>query len=249
MTSVTAAGKSVLIFVFALLLASCAGSPGPSPTEKASTPEESKAAAQPAETASGEDVDASEDAPADASKPDEAEGEEADSKSQDPKPMKRRPARIVLDTVYDDQRVGEDQTQLIEAELGLVKDEDLNEYVRSVAIRLLRYAPSRPLDYEFKIVDQSVPNAFALPGGKIFVSRGLLALATSEDELAGVIGHEITHSAERHASAQMEYNRRMNPLTIGLMRAAKIAAYGRDQERDADRGGQILAGGGPESGY
>ena len=148
---------------------------------------------------------------------------------------------MVLDTVYDDRRVGESQTQLIEGELGLVKDEELNRYVRSVAIRLLRYAPDRPFDYEFKIVDQSVPNAFALPGGKIFVSRGLLALATNEDELAGVLGHEITHSAERHASAQMEYSRRMNPFTIGLLRAARIAAYSRDHERDADRGGQILA--------
>ena len=169
---------------------------------------------------------------------------EEDSETRQPpekKKKKRRSQRIVLDTVYDDQRVGAEQTQLIEAELGLVKDEALNRYVRSVAIRLLRHAPDRPFDYEFKIVDQTVPNAFALPGGKIFVSRGLLALATSEDELAGVLGHEITHAAERHASAQMEYSRRMNPFTIGFLRATRIAAYSREHERDADRGGQILA--------
>ena len=125
--------------------------------------------------------------------------------------------------------------------MGLVENERLAEYVRSVGIRLLRHAPHRPFDYEFKVVDQRVPNAFALPGGKIYVSRGLLALVQSEDELAGVIGHEITHAAERHSAARMDYASRINPLSIGLIRAATIAAYGRDQERDADRGGQILA--------
>ncbi len=148
---------------------------------------------------------------------------------------------VDLETVYDDAEVGREQTPVIEAELGLVEDEALNAYVRSVALRLLRYAPRRPFDWEFKIVDQSVPNAFALPGGKIYVSRGLLALATSEDELANVIGHEITHAAERHAAARQEYTRRINPFLIGFPRMARIAAYGRDQERDADRGGQILA--------
>ena len=109
------------------------------------------------------------------------------------------------------------------------------------AVRLLRHAPQRPFEYEFKILDQTVPNAFALPGGKIYVSRGLLSLASSEDELAGVLGHEITHAVERHAAGRIEHASRLNPFIIGLMRAAEIAEYSRDQERDADRGGQILA--------
>jgi len=168
--------------------------------------------------------------------PSEEEKEKEEKEEEDEKQR-----RVVLDTEYDDARVGEDQRPLIEAELGIVKDEALNRYVRSVALRLLRHAPPRPFDYQFQIVDQDVPNAFALPGGQIYVSRGLLSLATSEDELAGVLGHEITHAAERHASARIEYTRRMNPFAIGFLRAAKIAAYGRDQERDADRGGQLLA--------
>lgn len=168
-------------------------------------------------------------------------GSDAESKSGKEGDEEDAPERIVLDTVYDDADVGEDQTTRVERELGLVQDEALTRYVRSVALRLLRHAPSRPFDYTFEIVDQPVPNAFALPGGKIYVSRGLLALATSEDELAAVIGHEITHAAERHAAARLEYSRRLNPFAIGLMRAAQIAAYGRDQELDADRGGQILS--------
>jgi predicted Zn-dependent protease len=169
-----------------------------------------------------------------------AESEGASEETKDERDDER-PRRIVLRTVYDDREVGDEQSRLIEAELGLVQDEALESYVRSIALRLLRHAPPRPFEYEFKIIDQTVPNAFALPGGKIYVSRGLLALATSEDELAGVLGHEITHAVERHAAGRIEHASRLNPFIIGLMRAAEIAEYSRDQERDADRGGQILA--------
>lgn len=173
---------------------------------------------------------------ANAEKGSEDEKKEEEKKEEE---EKTRP-RIILDTEYDDRRVGDEQTEAVRAEMGIVEDPELNRYVQSVAKRLLRYAPPRPFEYEFGIVDQVVPNAFALPGGKIYVSRGLLALVGSEDELAGVLGHEITHAAERHAAARLEISRRINPLVIGWMRMAQIAAYGRDQERDADRGGQIL---------
>lgn len=169
------------------------------------------------------------------------ESTEGEKKTDEKKaPERRDPSQIILDTEYDDRRVGDEETEAVRAEMGSVEDPALNRYVQSVARRLLRYAPPRPFEYEFGIVDQVVPNAFALPGGKIFVSRGLLALVDTEDELAGVLGHEITHAAERHAAARQEISRRINPLVIGWMRMAQVAAYGRDQERDADRGGQIL---------
>ena len=93
---------------------------------------------------------------------DEGTSPESSEESSDEK-KGPKPGRIVLKTVYDDKRVGEEQRGAIEAEMGLVENERLVEYVRSVGIRLLRYAPHRPFDYEFKIVDQRVPNAFALP--------------------------------------------------------------------------------------
>lgn len=224
-----------LLLVIALLAPACAGSgartaPRAAPAA-AEEPATSGDAERPAEAPSGEEGEER--------APDPAPGaEETEAPDEEEAPPQRR---VVLDTEYDDERVGNQETPAIEAEMGIVEDERLNAYVRSVALRLLRHAPSRPFDYEFKIVDQSVPNAFALPGGKIYVSRGLLALVTSEDELAGVLGHEITHAAERHASARLEYAKRQNPFTMIFLRAARIAAYGRDQERDADRGGQILA--------
>jgi predicted Zn-dependent protease len=149
--------------------------------------------------------------------------------------------KVVLSTEYDDRRAGSDAAKEVEAEIGLFHDPALTAYVQGIGRRLLRYADQRTFDYRFAIVDQFEPNAFALPGGYIFVSRGLLALANSEDELANVIGHEITHAAARHAAAQQEYVRRQNPLALPWVLMANIAAYSRAQEADADRGGQMLA--------
>jgi len=137
--------------------------------------------------------------------------------------------------------VGDESARAIAAEMGIVDDPELTAYIAAIGKRMVPYAPQRTFDYTFSIVDQGAPNAFALPGGHIYVSRGLLTLANSEDELACVIGHEITHSAERHAAGQQAAIQRMNPLSIGYMKYAQIAAYGRNQERDADRGGQTMA--------
>lgn len=215
------------------------------PTETSTADPQPETAATPPESSDKESADDS--APVETPEttaegsPEEAKTEDEGSDEDTEEKDKSRPGRIVLKTVYDDKRVGDDQSQAIEAELGLVEDEALLQYVRSIGIRLLRHAPSRPFDYEFHVVDQSVPNAFALPGGKIYVSRGLLALVESEDELAGVLGHEITHAAERHSAARIDYSRRLNPFSIGYLRAGAIAAYSREQESDADRGGQLMA--------
>jgi predicted Zn-dependent protease len=148
---------------------------------------------------------------------------------------------ILLSTAYDDERVGDDVAKEIEAEMGLYESPELTAYVGEIGRRLVGYAPMRPFQYKFLILDQMEPNAFSLPGGHIYVSRGLIALANSEDELAGVLGHEIIHAAERHVAAQQEMSRRGNPFVIPYLRMAKLAAYSRDAERSADRGGQELA--------
>jgi predicted Zn-dependent protease len=161
--------------------------------------------------------------------------------SSSPKSGAKKPKRTVLLTTYDDARVGEEASQEVEAEIGILDDEELNAYVNEIGRKLLRGIPNRSFVYHFAVVDQFEPNAFALPGGYIYISRGLLALANSEDELANVIGHEITHAARRHAASQQALARRMNPLSMPWTRAANIASYGRDMERQADRGGQMLA--------
>lgn len=156
-------------------------------------------------------------------------------------PSKPPRKQTILDTEFDDAKLGAEESQNMAAAMGLVDDPTLNAYINAIGKRMLPFAPKRAFNYTFQIVDQSAPNAFALPGGHIYVSRGLLTLVNTEDELACVIGHEITHAAERHAAARQEFGRRMNPFSMGYMRAGQLAAYGRNQERDADRGGQLLA--------
>jgi predicted Zn-dependent protease len=147
-------------------------------------------------------------------------------------------------------------------EMGRVENAELARWVQAVGERVAGPG-GRGAGFRFQVVDQGEPNAFALPDGNVFVSRGLLELAQSEDELAGVLGHEIAHVTRRHAAARQEVARTaVNPMMLpGILlgtvlgsgvgkattepfrafSAPYVAAYSRDQERDADRIGQKLA--------
>jgi len=147
-----------------------------------------------------------------------------------------QPGKVtVLMTDTDEARAGREGASAVAAQMGLLGDAALDAYVAGIGQKLLRGLPYRAFDYQFRVVDQVEPNAFALPGGYIFVSRGLLLLANDEDELACVLGHEITHVARHHAAAQQGQGPVISPWG-----AALNSAYDRDMERTADQGGQIL---------
>jgi len=101
-------------------------------------------------------------------------------------------------------------------------DPELSAYVRGVGDRLVAASQrlavtERQLPYEFVVLNSSVPNAWALPGGKLAINRGLLTELNSEAELAAVLGHEIVHAAARHSAQQME---RGTWLQIGVLGTA-----------------------------
>ena len=98
-------------------------------------------------------------------------------------------------------------------------DPALTAYVQTVGRRLAD-ASGVALPYEFTILNNSVPNAWALPGGKIAVNRGLLTSLDNEAELAAVLGHEITHAAARHTAQQMS----RGMLLEGLVAATSVVA-------------------------
>lgn len=104
-----------------------------------------------------------------------------------------------------------------------LRDPALTSYVRSVGNRLAAVS-DRALPYEFVIINSSVPNAWALPGGKIAINRGLLVELDSEAELAAVLGHEIVHTAARHGAQSMQ----RGMLLQGAVMAASVAARNRD---------------------
>jgi predicted Zn-dependent protease len=114
-----------------------------------------------------------------------------------------------------------------------VMDPALTAYVQRVGNRLAAVS-DRKLPYEFVVLNNTIPNAWALPGGKIAVNRGLLLQLKSEAELAAVLGHEIVHAAARHSAQQMS----RGMLAQGGLLAAQVAAS------DSDYGGLYVAGAG-----
>ena len=106
-------------------------------------------------------------------------------------------------------------------------DAELTAYVQSVGGKLAAVAAEdAPLPYEFTVLNNSVPNAWALPGGKIAINRGLLTEMNSEAELAAVLGHEIVHAAARHTAKQMSKGMLMQGLVVGTAIATNDSSYG-----------------------
>jgi len=131
-------------------------------------------------------------------------------------------------------------------------DPDINAYVNQVGQRLAAASDQPNLPYEFVVLNNSVPNAWALPGGKIAINRGLLVLLKDESQLAAVLGHEIVHAAARHGASQASQGMLLQLGTqivgaatnsqgytqlAGLGASAFQARYGRSQELEADHYG------------
>lgn len=168
----------------------------------------------------------------------------------------------MLVSAAGERELGQREAERVAATVGLVESPALTAYVESIGRRLGQQSPRHDVEYRVAIIDTPEPNAFALPGGYVYVSRGLLALVDSEDELAGVIGHEIGHVAARHAVQRLSRAAPLGVITglgaaltgivsplIGnvvgsagaLAQEIVLAPYDREQERQADRLGQELA--------
>jgi predicted Zn-dependent protease len=146
--------------------------------------------------------------------------------------------------------MGRQAAQDAERAIGLVEDQALQDYVHRIGTAMAAQSERPGLPWTFRVVDDPTPNAFALPGGFIFVTRGLLSLMSSEAELASVLGHEIGHVTARH-SVTLISRAQVAQLGLGIgsilvpqiAQAAQLAgaglqllflSYGRDAERQAD---------------
>ena len=98
--------------------------------------------------------------------------------------------------------IGQEQDLLVKKEMGLYNDPALQQYVSDIGMRLAKLSERPSLPWHFAVVDQPAVNAFALPGGYIYITRGILPFLDNEAELAGVLGHEIGHVTARHAAQQ-----------------------------------------------
>lgn len=147
-------------------------------------------------------------------------------------------------------QIGRDADRDISASLGVYNDESLQQYVTGLGEQMAEDSERPDLPWTFRLIDDPVINAFALPGGFVYVTRGILAHFSSEAELAGVIGHEIGHVTARHGIQQVS-RQQITQLGLGvgtvlfpeLEGVGQLAgaglgllflSYGRDAEREAD---------------
>lgn len=147
-------------------------------------------------------------------------------------------------------QIGRDVAAQAEQQFGLVEDEALQAYVHRLGSQLAQASERPELPWTFRVADDPTPNAFAAPGGYIFITRGLLALLRTEAELVSILGHEIGHVTARHSVAMMSRAQLAQlGLGIGSMVSPTVAqfgdlaagglqllflSYGRDAERQAD---------------
>src|SRR3982074_3760334 len=101
-------------------------------------------------------------------------------------------------------QMGQEYAQQINAQLPIVQDPEVNRYVNVLGDSIARLTSRKDLNWQFFIVDSKEVNAFAVPGGFVYVNRGLIERADKMDEVAGVLGHEIGHVLRRHTIKQMQ---------------------------------------------
>jgi predicted Zn-dependent protease len=156
---------------------------------------------------------------------------------------------LMLLSEADEIKLGQETDLQVVSEYGLYEDPRLTTDLNGICQRLGKISHRPNLTYYFKIVDASVVNAFAAPGGYIYFTRGILATLNNEAELAGVMGHEIGHITARHSAKQYsnaqvaQIGLGVGSLIIGSSALSGLAQMGvgmlflrfsRDNEREAD---------------
>jgi predicted Zn-dependent protease len=133
------------------------------------------------------------------------------------------------------------------------EDPKESEYVTEVAAELVPHVNRRAMRYQFHVIQSPQVNAFALPGGQVYVLSGLMAFLESESELAAVVGHEMSHVDLRHCIERYQYELALKKVGAGdaaglvnLAHGLMAMGYSQDQELEADAGGERLA---IEAGY
>lgn len=168
---------------------------------------------------------------------------------------------LVLMSEAEEAAIGRNNHVEILRQYGEYKDENLSRYVRNVGEKVAKSSQKPNLTYHFTVLDSPQVNAFALPGGYIYVTRGILAYLNSEAELAAVLGHEIGHVTARHAMRRHGATTLTNitgailanrsgiqgaDIIANMVGTAIVRGYGREHELEADRlGAQYIA----QSGY
>jgi predicted Zn-dependent protease len=150
-------------------------------------------------------------------------------------------------------QLGQQYAAEVEQQLPIVNDQAVNYYINQLGNSIATRVDPRGISYRFRVVNANEVNAFSLPGGFVYVNRGLIERTSNMSELAGVLGHEIGHVVERHSVEQMTRAQDANAIAsvlygvllgrnpsaveqVGIQAggSALFAHYSRDAEREAD---------------
>src|SRR5437867_2499876 len=159
--------------------------------------------------------------------------------------------QIVLVSESQEIAIGQQSDPQVREEYGVIENVALQAYVQSLGRKLVAVSHRPNLEWHFTVVDSPVVNAFAIPGGYVYLTRGILAYLGNEAELAGVMGHEIGHVTARHSVRQMTREQLAQiGLGVGSVLSPTFGQFGnlaessagllflrfsRDDEREADR--------------
>ncbi|WP_372682132.1 M48 family metalloprotease [Desulfosarcina sp.] len=146
-------------------------------------------------------------------------------------------------TIQEEREMSSEFMKVVRAEFPLIEDPVITDYVNRVGKRILAAIPPQPFDYQFHVLREDVYNAFATPAGHIFFNSGLFAALESEEELAGIIGHEIAHVVCRHISDRIESSKKIGMATLaGMVAGVLLGAGGAGAAASALTVGSVAAG-------
>lgn len=134
-----------------------------------------------------------------------------------------------LSLVSESQEIamGREYDPQVVAEMGLYPDPELQEYVSELGMEMARASERPDLPWTFRVLDDPLVNAFAVPGGFVYITRGILAHMDSEAELAGILGHEIGHVTARHSVNQMSRQQLAQlGLGVGMILRPELQQFG-----------------------
>ncbi len=146
-------------------------------------------------------------------------------------------------TIQEERELAKEFMAVVKAKYTMIEDPVIVDYVNRVGNRILSVMPPQPFTYQFHVIQDDVYNAFATPAGHIFFNSGLFAALESEEELAGIIGHEIAHVVCRHISDRIESSKKIGMATLaGMVAGVLLGSGGASAAASAVTVGSVAAG-------
>lgn len=146
-------------------------------------------------------------------------------------------------TIKEEEELSREFQKLVMKNYQLIRDPIIVNYVNRIGQKLLAAMPPQPFAYRFYVVKEDAYNAFATPAGHIYINSGLLTAMQTEEELAGILAHEISHVASRHISQKIERSKKVNMATLaGVAAGIFLGAGGASTAANAVTIGSMAAG-------